>query len=118
MPNWLIAWVIGLAFGLVIGRAGARDSAKADPIRGGTLARAFHYAACALIFAVPWTALLGSLFLGEGKFIPRVLTALGLVLMDLALAALCLLAYGALEAPARAGIAPTVADSSASAHGR
>jgi hypothetical protein len=101
MPNWLIAWLIGIAVGLVIGRAGARDSAAAEPIRAGALAKAFHYAACVLIFASPWTAILISLFMGEGKFIPRLLTAVALVFFNLLLAGASLLAYGALESKAR-----------------
>ncbi|MBN1202106.1 MAG: hypothetical protein JXJ20_09645 [Anaerolineae bacterium] len=47
MDNWLLAIVIGMAFGLLIGIKIARDSNAEAPVRGGALASALHYLACA-----------------------------------------------------------------------
>ncbi|MBN1565591.1 MAG: hypothetical protein JXA10_17230 [Anaerolineae bacterium] len=45
MSEWLIAIIIGAAFGLVVGAKIARDSSDAEPIQGGPLAELFHYLA-------------------------------------------------------------------------
>ena len=46
MSEWLIAIIIGAAFGLVIGVKIARDSNAKEPVQGGPLAQTFHYLAC------------------------------------------------------------------------
>lgn len=47
MTDWVIAVLIGAALGLVIGVKIARDSHARQPVRGGVVAKVFHYLACA-----------------------------------------------------------------------
>jgi len=47
MNDWLIAVLIGLAIGLLLGIKIARDSHRKQPVLGGILAQVFHYLACA-----------------------------------------------------------------------
>ena len=91
MVEWLIALFIGAALGLTIGVRIARESNRKQPVRGGKLAQAFHYLACAglstmlpfivsgLVLGLPFLALFG--------------TALGC----LALTAVFLLIYAGIE---------------------
>ncbi len=97
MPNWAIAWAVGLLIGLIIGRFAARDSNREKPVIGGPVARVAHYLACSLIMAGAPTALLVTLTYGEAKFFPRLLTAVGIVFTNLAVAAVCLLVAAAFE---------------------
>jgi hypothetical protein len=97
MPNWMIFWGVGLALGLVIGFFAARDSAKEKPIRGGLPAKVCHYLAASLIVSGAPTALLVSIFYGQGGFLTRLLTVLGIILINLAVAAVLLLGYAVFE---------------------
>ncbi len=47
MTEWVIAVLIGVAIGLVIGVKIARDSNARQPVLGGVPAQVFHYLACA-----------------------------------------------------------------------
>ena len=47
MTEWLIAVIVGVAVGLLLGVKIARDSNKKQPVVGGPLAKTFHYLACA-----------------------------------------------------------------------
>jgi len=47
MNEWLVAVIVGAAFGFVIGIKIARDSNAKEPIQGGPVAQLFHYFACA-----------------------------------------------------------------------
>lgn len=100
MQNWLIGWGLGIILGALIGRAAARDSMLQKPIRGGALAKVLHYVACSLLMAGAPTALLITVLYGEAKFVPRLLTILGVILTNLAVAGLCLIGYAALESRA------------------
>lgn len=97
MQNWMIAWGIGLGLGLLIGVFAARDSIKEKSIQGGTLAKVFHYLATSLIVSGAPTALLVTIFYGEGGFIRRLLTVLGVILTNLAVAGVFLVLYAAIE---------------------
>jgi hypothetical protein len=99
MPNWLIALLLGGAFGLIVGVFAARKSAKEKPIRGGTLAKLFHYLGASAFVAVAPTVLVGS-YLYKLHFFPRLLRGIGLGFGLLAVAAVCLILYAVFEAPA------------------
>lgn len=47
MSAWLTALLIGAAIGLLVGVKVARDSNAKEKVRGGAVAGAFHYLACA-----------------------------------------------------------------------
>jgi hypothetical protein len=47
MSDWLIAVLIGVTFGFVLGMKIARDSNQKEAVRGSGLAHAFHYLASA-----------------------------------------------------------------------
>ncbi|MBN1681140.1 MAG: hypothetical protein JW966_12710 [Anaerolineae bacterium] len=53
MIDWLIAFVIGLAVGVVVGIKIARDSNRKEPVMGGVMAHIFHYLACAGLTGMP-----------------------------------------------------------------
>ncbi len=91
MSDWLLSVIIGVAIGLAIGVRLARDSKKKQGLRGGMLSAALHYLACAGIVGVlPF--ILAGLVLGL-PFLTLVGTGVGF----LALVALILLVFGALE---------------------
>lgn len=97
MADWLIAFVIGIAFGIVIGIKIARDSNKKVPVRGGVLAQVFHYLACAsLTGMVPF--IIAGLVVGLA-FLALFGTALGF----LGVTALMLLIYAVIERKAPEG---------------
>jgi len=97
MQDWLIAFVIGVGFGVVIGIKIARDSNKKVPVRGGVLAQTFHYLACA--------SLTGMLpFIIAGLIVGRAFLALfGTALGFLAVTAVMLLIYAVIERKAPEG---------------
>ena len=99
MPNWLLALLIGGAFGLLFGIVVAGKSANHKPIRGGTPARVFHYLGASAFVAVAPTVLVGS-YLYKLHFFPRLLRGIGLGFGLLAVAAVCLILYAVFEAPA------------------
>jgi hypothetical protein len=101
MQNWMIAWGVGLALGLVIGAFAARDSHREKPIRGGMPAKVFHYLAASLIVSGAPTALLVTFFLGHGGILTRFLTILGIILVNLAAAFGCLMLYALFESRAQ-----------------
>jgi hypothetical protein len=95
MSPTLIALLIGGILGLIFGFFVARKSAGEKPIKGGTLASAFHYLGASASSATLPTILIGTFIyrLGLGR---NVLLAVGL----LAVSAVCLLLYAAFEAQA------------------
>ena len=101
MPNWLIALLIGGAFGLILGVFVAGKSAKEKPVRGGVLAKAFHYLGASAFVSVGPTVLVGS-YLYKLHFFPRLLRGIGLGFGLLAVAAVFLILYAVFEAPALA----------------
>ncbi|NLX08438.1 MAG: hypothetical protein GXY36_02160 [Chloroflexi bacterium] len=72
MEEWLIAVLIGLAAGMLLGAKTARDSHHKEPVRGGAGAHTFHYLACVgmtsvlpfviagIILGLPFLALIGT----------------------------------------------------------
>lgn len=93
MSDWLIAVLIGVAFGLVIGVKIARDSNTRLPVQGGPLAQIFHYLASVLL-----TAMLPYIITGIVVGLPF-LTLFGTALGFLALTALSMLIYAVFEQP-------------------
>ncbi len=91
MSDWMIAVLIGAAFGLVIGVKIARDSNARQPVQGGPLAQIFHYLASALL-----PAMLPYIITGLVVGLPF-LTLFGTALGFLALTALSVLLYAAVE---------------------
>lgn len=91
MSDWLIAVLIGAAFGLVIGIKIARDSNAKLAVVGGPLAQVFHYLASAsLTGMLPY--IITGLIVGLSF-----LTLFGTAIGFLALTALFLLLYGLIE---------------------
>jgi hypothetical protein len=99
MPNWLIALLVGGAFGLIMGVFIARKSAKEKSIQGGTLASVFHYLGASAFVAVAPTVLVGS-FLYKLHFFPRLIRGIGLGFSLLAVAAVFLILYAIFETQA------------------
>lgn len=91
MSDWLIAVLIGMAIGLVVGVKIARDSAKVQPITGGMLSDTFHYLACAGL-----TGILPFIITGIVLGLPF-LTLFGTALGFLALTAMFLLLHASIE---------------------
>lgn len=91
MSDWLLAVLIGIALGLVIGVKLARDSKKKQGLRGGAASEALHYLACAGIASVLPFVLAG-IVLGL-PFLTLLVTGAGF----LAIVALALLIFAALE---------------------
>lgn len=52
MGEWLLALLIGVTVGLVLGVKIAHDSNKKQPVRGGPVAQTLHYLACAAMMSV------------------------------------------------------------------
>jgi hypothetical protein len=99
MNEWLIAIIIGAAFGLVIGIKIARDSNAKAPVQGGPLAQVFHYLACSgLTGMLPF--IIAGIIVGL-PFVKLFGTAVGF----LALTAIFLLIHASIER----GAAPSVA---------
>ncbi len=91
MNEWLIAIMIGAAFGLVIGIKIARDSNAKEPVQGGPLAQAFHYLACSGL-----TGMLPFIITGIIVGLPFV-KVFGTAVGFLALTAVFLLVYAGIE---------------------
>jgi len=91
VSDWLLAVLIGAAFGLAIGVRLARDSKQKQGLRGGVVSEALHYLACAGIASVLPFVIAG-IVLGL-----RFLTLLGTGVGFLAFVALVLLAFAAVE---------------------
>jgi ABC-type Fe3+ transport system permease subunit len=90
MEHWVIAVIIGAAFGLVIGVKIAHDSHRKQPVQG-RIARVFHYLACAgLASMLPF--IIAGIVIGLG-FLALFSTAVGF----LALTAVFLLVYAGFE---------------------
>jgi hypothetical protein len=90
MGNWAIAVLIGAAFGMVIGIRIARDSYRKQPVQG-SIARVFHYLACAGLASMLPFIVAGIVF---GLRFPVLFgTAVG----SLALTAVFLLVYAGFE---------------------
>ncbi len=101
MPTWLIALLLGLLVGLFLGTWIARDSARRKPIEGGAAARLFHYLGCASMTAAPFAGLFGGIGASTLHFFPRLLLTSALGFGCVGLAAIFLLIYALIEAPAR-----------------
>ena len=91
MSDWLLSVLIGIALGLAIGVKLAQASKEKQGLRGGAASEALHTLACAGIASVLPFALAG-IALG----LPF-LTLLGTGVGFLAIVALALLAFAALE---------------------
>jgi ABC-type Fe3+ transport system permease subunit len=90
MEHWVIAVLIGLVFGLVIGVKIARDSNRKLPVQGA-IAQVFHYLACAgLASMLPF--IVAGIVVGL-RFLALFGTAVGF----LALTAVFLLVYAGFE---------------------
>ncbi len=92
LPAWLMALGIGSVFGLIVGVFVARTSAARKPIKGGPLARFFHYLGSSAFVAAAPTVLIG-VILYRLPFWSSIGLAFGL----LALVAVCLIVYGMFE---------------------
>jgi ABC-type Fe3+ transport system permease subunit len=90
MENWAIAVLIGAAFGMVIGIGIARDSHRKQPVQG-SIARIFHYLACAGLASMLPFIVAGIVF---GL---RFLVLFGTAVGWLALTAIFLLVYAGFE---------------------
>ena len=96
MSDWLIAVLIGIASGLVIGIKIARDSNAKLRVTGGPLAQVFHYLASAsLTSMLPY--IITGIIVGLSF-----LTLFGTAIGFLVLAGLFLLLYGVFERSAGA----------------
>jgi len=91
VSDWLLAVLIGAAFGLAIGVRLARDSKQKQGLRGGAASEVLHYLACAGIASVLPFVIAG-LALGL-----RFLTLVGTGVGFLAFVALVLLAFATVE---------------------
>ncbi len=96
MGEWLLALLIGVIIGLVLGVKIAQDSNKEQPVRGGSIAQTFHYLACSFMASVLPFVLTG-VILGM-KFLVLFGTGVGL----LVLTGLCLLLEASIERGAKA----------------
>lgn len=87
MSDWQTALVIGAAIGLLVGIKIARDSRAKESVRGGALAAAFHYLACAgMSTTIPF--IITGIVVGL-PFLKLFGTAVGILAMTFA----CLLVY-------------------------
>jgi hypothetical protein len=87
MSDWLTALLIGAALGLLVGTKIARDSRAKESVRGGALAAAFHYLACAgMSTTIPF--IITGIVVGL-PFLKLFGTALGILAVTFA----CLLVY-------------------------
>jgi len=91
VSDWPLAVLIGIALGLAIGVRLARDSKKQQGLRGGAASEALHTLACVGIASV-FPFIVAGVVLG----LPF-LTLLGTGVGFLAIVALALLAFAALE---------------------
>jgi hypothetical protein len=90
MEHWVIAVVIGAAFGLMIGVKIAHDSHRKQPVQG-SIAQVFHYLACAgLASMLPF--IIAGIVVGL-RFVALFGTAVGF----LSLTAVFLLVYAGFE---------------------
>ena len=55
MPNHILALVIGLSIGLILGIFTARSSMNRDPIYGGAPSKTLHYVMASIVTAMPIT---------------------------------------------------------------
>src|SRR5258707_12537716 len=101
MPTWAYAVLIGAIFGLIGGYFVARKSVAEKPLHGGTLATAFHYLGASAFVAAAPTVLVGAVIYRLG-FLRDVIFGFGL----LAIAAVCLLIYPAVEVQAAPATEP------------
>ena len=93
MNDWILAVIVGVALGAVIGVKVSRDSIKKEPVRGGTLPQVMNYlASTSLTSVLPFV--IAGLVVGL-RFLTLFGTALGLI----ALTAVFLLIFGAVEPP-------------------
>lgn len=81
MENWLVAVLIGLGVGLLLGIKIAQDSNKKQPVRGGIVAQVLHYLACSGMTSVLPFVLAG-LILGV-RFLALVGTGVGLLALTM-----------------------------------
>ena len=102
LPTWAVALLIGGVIGLIAGWFVAQKSAKEKPIKGGPLASLFHYLASSAFVAIAPTVLVGAI-LYHAHFFPRLLQGIGLGLTLLVTAAVFMLLYAVIEAPAQRG---------------
>jgi hypothetical protein len=61
MESWQTALLLGLAFGAIYGIWVAGKSAKRQPIKGGAVTKAFHYAGAVCMASALPTILIGGL---------------------------------------------------------
>ncbi|MEP7289956.1 MAG: hypothetical protein ABI947_29775 [Chloroflexota bacterium] len=95
MPTWLLALCLDVVIGLTLGIFVARRSEAEKPIKGGTLAKVFHFlGATAFMFTAP-TVLICAVIL-RYPLLRNVLIGVG----SLACAAIFLLIYAYFEARA------------------
>jgi len=59
MNDWLLAVLIGVVIGLLLGVKTSRDAGKKLPVKGGIVAQVFHYLACSGFTSVAPFALTG-----------------------------------------------------------
>ncbi|MCU0513976.1 MAG: hypothetical protein MUE40_15575 [Anaerolineae bacterium] len=109
MDNVDLLSILGLViFGLVFGVLTARSSNKREKLRGGAVARFFHFSACALMAALTPAVLVMAVFMHPewvtigGISIAPIVQMLGIAVALAALAVLLLIPYALLEQPARA----------------
>jgi hypothetical protein len=95
MDTPLLAFLIGLGCGLVLGYFTARSSAKREKIYGGQTALIFHYIGAAAVTGV-LPVVLASLILGGGFR-----TAFPLALSFMVTGFLALVVFAIIEQPAR-----------------
>lgn len=93
-PKLILSILFLLAFGAYFGGMVARASEKACPIHGGPLARAFHFAACA-VMTIGAPAVLLEIFVL--RMISPLLILAGVIVSLFTL----LFAYALIEQPAR-----------------
>ena len=100
MDRTLLAILIGVGFGLVLGYFTARSSARREKIYGGQVAHLFHYLGSAAVTGVLPVGL-SSLILGAGFG-----TAFPLGVSFMIAGFLALVIFAVLEHPARASHVP------------
>src|SRR5262245_24392308 len=95
MPTWAYAVLIGAVIGLIGGYFVAGKSAAEKPLKGGTLGTVFHYLGASAFVAAAPTVLVAAVIYRLG-FLRDVILGFGL----LAIAAVCLVIYAAVEVQA------------------